>query len=60
MDPTEIKKLFNFKKEIIDSELHQDIIKHKGTYIVAHLRRGDIASPFYKGAHSMINCENLI
>ena len=60
MDPIEIKKLFNFKKEIIDSELYQDIIKHKGNYIVAHLRRGDIASPYYKGAHSMITRESYL
>ena len=55
MNPDEIKKLFRFKKEVLESKLYQDIVKHKGKYVVAHLRRGDIASPHYKGAHSMIN-----
>ena len=60
MDPIEIKKLFIFKQEIVKSELYQDIFKHKGTYVVAHLRRGDIASRYYKGAHSMITKESYL
>lgn len=60
MDPIEIKKLFIFKQEIIKSKLYQDISEHKGTYIVAHLRRGDIASRNYRGAHSMVTKESYL
>ena len=60
MNENEIKKLFHLKKEVLDSKLYQDILKHKGTYVVAHLRRGDIASPSYKGAHSMITKDSYL
>lgn len=40
----EIRSIFEWAPEISQSNLYREIEKHKGTYSVAHLRRGDIAN----------------
>ena len=40
--------------------MYKDIWEQRGTYTVAHLRKGDIADPNYKGAHSCITKESYI
>lgn len=54
MDPQHIRKVFEFSDEVKATPVYQDIIKEKGKYIVAHLRRGDISQKNYSGAHSMV------
>ena len=49
-----VKQLFEFNDNIKNLDLYKDIFNKRGTYIIAHLRRGDIASHNYIGNHSMI------
>lgn len=58
MDPEHLRELFEFSDEVKATPVYQDIIKEKGKYIVAHLRRGDISRKNYKGAHSMVTKES--
>ena len=58
MDPMKVKELFEFSDAVKNTQVYKDIVKEKGKYIVAHLRRGDISRPHYKGAHSMITKES--
>jgi len=52
--------VYKFKDEIRNSELFKALEKRKGTYDVIHLRRGDIASKSYHGAHSMISKKSYV
>jgi len=54
------REVFKFSDAIKQSELYKTLEKKKGTYDVIHLRRGDIASLSYKGAHSMVSKRSYI
>ena len=53
------KEVFVFKDEILSSQLYKEITAMKDQYDVVHWRRGDIASPGYKGAHSMVSRRSI-
>lgn len=54
MNPENVQQLFQFNDTITSLEIYKELYKQRGTYTVAHLRRGDIANKNYQGAHSMI------
>ena len=55
-----VKELYTFSDAVKSSKLYQTLERRKKTYNVVHLRRGDIATKSYKGAHSMISKESYI
>ena len=59
-DTNFLKELFEFNDDIKNSQMYKDIYEHRGTYTVAHIRKGDIADKNYKGAHSCISNESYI
>jgi hypothetical protein len=60
MESKFVKEIFEFSDDVKNSTLWSTFSKYKGQYDAVHWRRGDIASPGYQGAHSMItqNCIN--
>ena len=52
-------EVFVFRDDVIASELYRDIVSKKGLYDVVHWRRGDIASPHYSGAHSLVSKRSI-
>tara|TARA_B100001094_G_scaffold87743_1_gene83918 strand:+ start:4255 stop:5211 length:957 start_codon:yes stop_codon:yes gene_type:complete len=54
METRFVKSIFEFNDNVKNSQLWKNLSQHKGKYDAVHWRRGDIASPGYKGAHSMI------
>lgn len=52
-------EVFVFKDEIVQSELYKELATVKGKYDIVHWRRGDIASPQYKGAHSLVSRRSI-
>jgi hypothetical protein len=57
-NPKFIKSIFQFNENVINSELYQEMYKKKGTYDCAHIRRGDIVTKNYSGAHSAISIKS--
>jgi hypothetical protein len=60
MNTDDVKHVFRFSEKVKNTELYKKLYSIKGTYDIAHLRRGDIASPSYKGAHSMVTKQSYI
>lgn len=50
-----LKEIFQFKNDILESDVYKYFINMKETYDVIHLRRGDIANENFTGAHSVIS-----
>lgn len=59
-DESFLKTLFEFNENIKELQIYKDIYDMRGTYTVAHLRKGDIADPNYKGAHSCVSKESYL
>ena len=57
-DPEFIKSIFQFNDDVVNSELFQEKYRNRGTYDCAHVRRGEIVSKNYKGAHSAVSMES--
>ena len=57
-NPEFIKSLFQFNDQVLNSELFKEIYAKRGTYDCAHVRRGDIVSKNYNGAHSAISLDS--
>ena len=53
-----IRSFLQFREEIVTSPLYQYWYQRRGTYDVAHVRRGDITSPEFTGSHSAISIES--
>ena len=54
----QIRSFLQFREEIVASPLYQYWYKRKGTYDVAHVRRGDIISKNFSGSHSAISIKS--
>jgi len=50
--------IFNFNSNVKNSKLYKFLSQIKKTYVVAHIRRGDIACENYVGAHSVVSLES--
>jgi hypothetical protein len=50
-----IKSFFQFRDDIKSLPVYQYWFKRRGTYDAAHVRRGDIVTKHYNGAHSAIS-----
>ena len=54
----ELKSFFQFNTRVTNSKLYKTLYNKRGTYDVAHVRRGDIVEKNYDGAHSAISLES--
>ena len=52
---SELRSYFEFSDAVKDSEVYRELIKHRGTYDIAHFRRTDISKKHYVGGHSMVS-----
>tara|TARA_B100001093_G_scaffold61784_2_gene51971 strand:+ start:2846 stop:3844 length:999 start_codon:yes stop_codon:yes gene_type:complete len=52
-------EVFVFKDEITELPLYKEIKNAQNKYDVVHWRRGDIASPAYNGAHSLVSKRSI-
>jgi len=48
------EEVFQFSDLVKGSEMYQDLEKRKHTFVVIHVRRGDIVDPRYVGGHSVV------
>ena len=48
------EEVFQFSDLVKGSEMYQDLEKKKHTFVVIHVRRGDIVAPGYNGGHSVV------
>ena len=55
LDDDLIKEIFSFNDAVLNSEIYKTLSVKKHTYDVIHLRRGDVASTNFSGAHSCIS-----
>jgi hypothetical protein len=53
-----IKSFFQFQAYIVNLPVYQYWYNKRGTYDVAHIRRGDIVKKGYTGAHSAISLDS--
>ena len=60
IDDEIIKEIFSFNDMILESEMYHWYYKHRKTYDVVHLRRGDIARKDFNGRYSMITRDSYI
>lgn len=52
------KSVFAFSDLVKGTEMYQDLESRKSTYVVAHIRRGDIVSANYSGSHSAVTLDS--
>jgi hypothetical protein len=55
LDDDLLKEIFSFNDDVLKSEIYKTMEKNKHTYDVIHLRRGDVATINFSGAHSCIS-----
>tara|TARA_B100001094_G_scaffold325262_1_gene379298 strand:- start:6208 stop:7689 length:1482 start_codon:yes stop_codon:yes gene_type:complete len=60
MKSNDVKTLYKFSEKVKNTDIYKMLEKKKGTYDVAHIRRGDIAHKSYIGAHSMISKQSYL
>ena len=52
------KSVFVFSELVKGTSMYKDLESRKGTYAVAHIRRGDIVSPSYTGGHCAVTLDS--
>lgn len=52
------EEVFRFSSLVKGTQMYSDLESRKGTYSVAHVRRGDIAEEGYRGAHSCVTLDS--
>ena len=52
--------VFAFSDLVKGTAMYQDLEKRRGTYVVAHIRRGDIVHEKYKGSHSAVTLASYL
>jgi len=60
LDSNFLKEIFTFNDNVKNSEMYNWFESRKHTYDVCHLRRGDISSLNFNGAHSMISKKSYL
>ena len=58
MDPVFVRSIFQFSDYVKSLPIYHHWESRKGTYVVAHVRRGDIAGKSFKGAQSCVSVES--
>ena len=53
-------RVFCFSALVKGTAMYQDLESRKGTYVVAHVRRGDIVSSTYAGGHSAVTMKSYL
>lgn len=54
------KSVFVFSELVKGTSMYKDLESRKGTYVVAHIRRGDIVSPSYTGGHCAVTLNSYL
>lgn len=54
-----MREIFEFNDVVKSLPMYNELLSYKGRYDVVHWRRGDIASPGYKGAHSLVSKRSI-